>query len=291
LARLPMLRMQESLLPEKRTGKRLPHVHLTIRTIQPNLYPTIRRTYNNELSPFFFFLPQQRPKLDGKIPLFFAICAILSGCVWPTNCVRPVPACKFAFAQEPTPKLLAAALTPNSARLSTAISDYRKALELRPNWSRPRSTSEGSGPRRRLRRAIACINPRSTHLPEERVLRNLALPTTRKAISPTPPSNSKLSTSRCPTTSESLSSSDIVTCNSENGCSLTSSNPRSPQRLQLDFEYAYGSASSNGRRREGAIRIEHVATSSNSAMPTSSPVPPSSTSMSTSPRAAISTPP
>jgi len=24
-------------------------------------------------------LPQQRPKLDGKIPLFFAICAILSG--------------------------------------------------------------------------------------------------------------------------------------------------------------------------------------------------------------------
>ncbi len=194
--------------------------------------------------------------------------------------MRPAPRIAFVlsllvsalFAQEPNPdQLLAAAIDAQQrGDYPTAISDYRKALDLRPNMVEAKvnlgaalvHVGDFDG-------AIAMYKSALPLTPQKNaVLRNLALAYYKKGDFTNAAEQFETLHKALPNDvgiAVLLGYSDVQLGHADSAVTLLEP-LESGNAANLDFEFAYGSALIRaGRRREGAVRIEHVATSSNSA--------------------------
>jgi len=177
-----------------------------------------------------------------------------------------------AVAQEPNPdQLLAAAIDAQQrGDYPTAISDYRKALELRPNMVEAKvnlgaalvHVGDFDGAIAMYKSALPLLSQKNA------VLRNLALAYYKKGDFTNAADQFETLHKSLPNDvgiAVLLGYSDVQLGKTDAAVALLEP-LESRNAANLDFEYAYGSALIKaGRGREGAVRIEHVATSSNSA--------------------------
>jgi tetratricopeptide (TPR) repeat protein len=181
------------------------------------------------------------------------------------------------FAQEPNPDhLLAAAIDAQQhGDYPTAISDYRKALELRPNMVEAKvnlgaalvHVNDFDGAIAMYKSALPLLIQNNASQ-KNAVLRNLALAYYKKGDFTNAADQFETLRKALPNDvgiAALLGYCDVQLGKVEAAVALLEP-LESRNASNLDFEYAYGSALIKaGRRREGAVRIEHVATSSNSA--------------------------
>jgi tetratricopeptide (TPR) repeat protein len=182
-----------------------------------------------------------------------------------------------ARAQEPNPdQLLSAAIDAQQhGDYPTAISDYRKALELRPNMVEAKvnlgaalvHVGDFDGAIAMYKSALPLLIQNNASQ-KNAVLRNLALAYYKKGDFTNAADQFETLHKSLPNDvgiAVLLGYSDVQLGKADAAVSLLEP-LEARNAANLDFEYAYGSALIKaGRRREGAIRIEHVATSSNSA--------------------------
>jgi tetratricopeptide (TPR) repeat protein len=186
------------------------------------------------------------------------------------SCVIMLAGALFAQQANPDQLLTAAIDAQQHGDFPTAIRDYRKVLELRPNMVEARvnlgaalvHVGDFDG-------AITMYKSALPLMPQKNaVLRNLALAYYKKG-------DFKNAAEHFDTLHQALPNDvgiavllgycDVQLGNAEAAIALLE--PLEPRNAtNLDFEYAYGSALVKaGRRREGAERIEKVATTGNSA--------------------------
>ena len=181
------------------------------------------------------------------------------------------------FAQESNPdQLLGAAIDAQQhGDYPTAIGDYRKALELRPNMVEAKvnlgaalvHVGDFDGAIAMYKSALPLLIQNNVSQ-KNAVLRNLALAYYKKGDFTNAAGQFGTLHKSLPNDvgiAVLLGYSEVQLGKAEAAVSLLEP-LESRNAANLDFEYAYGSALIKaGRRREGAVRIEHVATSSNSA--------------------------
>ena len=181
------------------------------------------------------------------------------------------------FAQESNPdQLLGAAIDAQQhGDYPTAIGDYRKALELRPNMVEAKvnlgaalvHVGDFDGAIAMYKSALPLLIQNNVSQ-KNAVLRNLALAYYKKGDFTNAAGQFETLHKSLPNDvgiAVLLGYSEVQLGKAEAAVSLLEP-LESRNAANLDFEYAYGSALIKaGRRREGAVRIEHVATSSNSA--------------------------
>jgi tetratricopeptide (TPR) repeat protein len=183
----------------------------------------------------------------------------------------------LAAAQEPNPdQLLADAIDAQQhGDYPAAISDYRKALELRPNMVEAKvnlgaalvHVGDFDGAIAMYKSALPLLIQNNASQ-KNAVLRNVALAYYKKGDFTNAADQFETLHKSLPNDvgiAVLLGYSDVQLGKADAAVALLEP-LESRNAANLDFEYAYGSALIKaGRRREGAVRIEHVATSSNSA--------------------------